>query len=568
MPTPSLSRLASLATFVAALLLAPAQPSAAQNRERPPLAGSGSLAQAQASPDAAQVFLEVFGAISRNHHSAPTDSAFWEEAIADLVEQLDDPYAVVLSADDFAQFTESNTGNYAGIGVQITLMSGRVTVTAVFDQTPAQRAGVALGDQIVEVEDEDSREWSLDQARDAIRGEPGSVVRIRVARDGFANPVPFAITRDNVHVSSVEATRIEDDVVYVRVHRFARNVAQELASALDEAPDAAAFVVDFRGNPGGYLEESLRVADLFLAPGKVVASVDQRDAAGHVRRQPLRAARPARVPGKPVVIMVDEYTASAPEIVAGALQDHDRAVVVGERTFGKGLVQTVYPLSDGRRIRLTTGSWYTPLGRSLHRPRDRNGIPKTVNRWRVGEEQEIEHPRQRDPDEAPREPAPELVATPAGRLIKAGGGVYPDVEVVSDTFGIEVRRLVEHATEKQVLLFARMEEYAFDLAQAARASGDVQPLQTSAFDGLAMELTNAGLDEALVDDPVARAWMEWRTQVRYLSRADALDLALSVQAQRDRVLAEAIRLARSAATTDELFALVGDAGDDTPPEPR
>ena len=560
MPTSSRASLASLATLVAGLLPVPAQPATAQSgqsAETPPVvaSGNGVVGRSQAPPEAARVFLEVFRAISRNHESAPSDSALWEDAIEGLVEQLDDPYAVVLSTDDFARFTEDNTGNYAGIGVQISLLGGRVTVTAVFDQTPAQRAGVTLGDQIVEVEDEDAREWSLDQARDAIRGEPGSVVRIRVAREGFANLVPFAITRDNVHVPSVEATRLADDVVYVRVHRFARNAALELASSLDSEPDAAAFVLDFRGNPGGYLDESLHVADLFLTPGQVVASVDQRDAAGNVRQQSLRAARPARIPGKPVVVLVDEFTASAPEIVAGALQDHDRALVVGERTFGKGLVQTVYPLSDGRRIRLTTGSWYTPLGRSLHRARHRNGVPirPEVLRAAIAGAADSDEP---------------VVATPAGRLMKAGGGVYPDVEVVADTFGIEVRRLVDHANEQQVLLYARMEEYAFGQAKAARASGDVRPLPSSAFDELAQDLIDAGLGAAMVDDPVARDWLEWRTQIRYLSRAGAMDLALSVQARHDRVLAEAVRLARSANTTDELFALVGSTEEEVPSQSR
>jgi len=557
MPTSSRASLASLATLVVALLPAPAQPATAQSAETPPVvaSGGGVVGRSQTPPEAARVFLEVFRAISRNHESAPSDSALWEDAIEGLVEQLDDPYAVVLSTDDFARFTEDNTGNYAGIGVQISHLGGRITVTAVFDQTPAQRAGVTLGDQIVEVEDEDAREWSLDQARDAIRGEPGSVVRIRVAREGFANLVPFAITRDNVHVPSVEATRLADDVVYVRVHRFARNAAQELASALDEESDAAGFVLDFRGNPGGYLDESLHVADLFLTPGQVVASVDQRDADGNVRQQSLRAARAARIPGKPVVVLVDEFTASAPEIVAGALQDHDRALVVGERTFGKGLVQTVYPLSDGRRIRLTTGSWYTPLGRSLHRARHRNGVPirPEVLQAAIAGTADSDEP---------------MVATPAGRLMKAGGGVYPDVEVVADTFGIEVRRLVDHANEQQVLLYARMEEYAFGQAKAARASGDVRPLPSSAFDELAQDLIDAGLDAALIDDPVARDWLEWRTQIRYLSRAGAMDLALSVQARHDRVLAEAVRLARSANTTDELFALVGSTEEEVPSQSR
>lgn len=489
----------------------------------------------------AQVFLQALSAISNFHSSALADSALWGRALDGLLEQLDDPYATIYTPAEYDRFQETNTGNYAGIGVQITMMDSRVTVTAVFRDTPAEGVGVLVGDRIVWVEGNDAHDWTLDQARDSIRGEPGSVVRIRVARDGFAEPISFSIVRDNVHVEAVAATWVEDGIAYFGIDRIARGVSDELKQALEEYADAKALILDLRGNPGGYLDESLRVADMLLAPGERLASVDSRGAAGAVSNQEWTARSPARIPDTPIVILVDGYTASAAEIISGALQDNDRAVVVGRRSFGKGAVQTHYPLPAGKQISITTGSWYTPLGRSLNRARHRDGSLKP---------------------EADLPPAP--VRTAAGRELPTLGGIIPDLEVEVRILE-EERQLVNNASEAQVPFGTRMRDYAFDLAKKALASGEVAVLPSSAFDDLAAELVEAGMDPEIVQDPVARAYLDRQTQLHYLYRANAPALRLLVQAERDEALAEALRLARSARTPGDLFTLVDEARRDVRP---
>ena len=530
-----LRRFAPFALVAAAVSSTPA---AAAQSNRVSVAGDPAGDTAQSDPY--RIFLEVFGTISRNHESALRDSALWQRAIDGLIERLDDPYATVFTPEAYDAFEESNTRNYAGIGVQISQLDGLVTITAVFDNTPAARSGLILGDQIVEVEGVDATEWSLDDARDAIRGDPGSTVNLRVARAGFNDLVAVSIVRDNVHIPAVAAATLEGGIAHIRIVQFARDVAEELADTLQGAADANAVVVDLRGNPGGYLDESLMVADNFLPRGQAVASVGQRDGRGGVATQSYRAQRPALIPDKPIVVLVDEFTASAAEIVAGALQDHDRAVLVGSRTFGKGVVQTVYPLSDGRRMRITTGTWYTPLGRSLHRKRDSRGFP-------LEEAEDGEGTRDG-----------QHVVTAAGRSLRNLGGVFPDVEVPPDTVARAVLALQRQAADKQVQLRLMIEEYAFAMARrtAAAAGESVERLPSSAFDELAEQLVDAGLDPEIVGDPLARAWLDWWTEGRYLSRAGATGLAIAAQAERDRALSEALRLARSATTQDELFALV------------
>ncbi len=521
-------RILRTGSFIA-LLITTALPLAAQTR-----AGSRAV---DTDSDGAQVFLHALSRISLHHASALEDSALWEKAIDGLIEQLDDPYATVFTPDEFGQFTETNTGNYAGIGVQISRLGSRVTVTAVFRDTPADGVGMLVGDRIVWVEGHDAREWSIDQARDSIRGEPGSVVNIRVARDGFAEPIPLSIVRDNVHVSAVASAWAEQGTIaHFRIDRIARGVADELNEALLEYAGARAVIIDLRGNPGGYLDESLRVVDLLLAPGQALLSADTRGPGGEVDEQTWRARSPERLSETPIIVLVDGFTASAAEIISGALQDHDRAVVIGDRTFGKGVVQTVYPLPAGRQLRITTGSWYTPLGRSLHRARNRDGTPR------------------------PEDAETGWVETAAGRRLQTGGGVFPDVAVSQEPPRPEELALMNHAAEAGVPIGVMVQEYALELAKEALRSGSIARLPPSAFDALAQDLVEAGMDAEIVGDPVARAYLDQWAQLRYLYRADARALGIEVAAEEDPLLAEALRLARAARTPGELFALVDQAG--------
>ncbi|MDE2973574.1 MAG: S41 family peptidase [Gemmatimonadota bacterium] len=523
------------ATVIAAAILLPAAPLSGQSSP-----GAGDRT-AVLRADEAQVFLEAFLTISRFHVSALADSALWERSIEGLIDRLDDPYATVFTPTEFDRFREQTTGNYAGIGVQIGRLNARVTVTAVFRGTPAEGAGMLVGDRIVWVEGYDATDWSLDQARDSIRGPPGTVVRVRVERDGFVDRIPMDIVRDSVHISALAAAWVGEDVAHFAIDRIARGIASELDEALAGYGNARALVMDLRRNPGGYLDEALQMVDLFLSPRQLLAGAEGRNARGEMEKQVWTARSAARVPGMPIVVLVDEYTASAAEIISGALQDHDRAVVVGERTFGKGVVQSVHPLPAGRQIRITTGSWFTPLGRSLHRPRHRDGRLKPEDETQL-----------------------DWVETASGRRLRAGGGVFPDVAVEADGPKDEELALLNHANRVRVPVSVRIEEYAFELARDAIRAGRAVRLPDSAFDDLARGLVDEGMDAAIVNDPVARAYLDWRTQVRYLDRADARGLALAVQAERDTALAEALRLARSARTPGELFTLAGRAAPGSP----
>ncbi len=498
-------------------------------------APASGVQSAQASPElyrteASEVFRSILPLISRNFVHPVGDSLLWELAIEGLLDRLGDPYAEVFTSEESGAFQERNTGDYAGIGVTIAPLNSRVTVTAVFKETPAERAGMIVGDRIVQVEGTDARDWTVDQARDAIRGPVGSVVRLRVSRDGFGDPIHMEIVRDSVHVTAVTFAMLDGGVGFIGIDRIAQGVSGELADALRELRDARALILDLRGNPGGYWGESLRIADIFVDAGEVIASEESRDGSGlGALEREIRAWTPARAPGVPIVVLVDRFTASASEIITGALQDHDRALVVGERSFGKGSMQRVFELPGGRALKLTIGSWFTPLGRSLTRARTRAG------------------------DLAPEGLELETVTTKGGRHLRSGGGIFPDVEVARDTFRTEESAFLNHAFDARVPLSALIEEHVFRMATSAPAGRHAPDPRSEDFDALADALIEAGMEEDAVRNPVARDYLNWRASVRYLLRADARGRALELQAMRVAALSEALRLARTTATPEELF---------------
>ena len=362
----------SVVLFVLALVLA--LPSAGQTqdnggRRRP-------ASQPSASPGAEE-FWSVLQAIRDYGIGELSDSTLWHRAVDGLIGELDDPYAQAFTPDEYSDFQENNTGNYAGIGVQITNLNEAITITAVFRDTPADESGIQVGDLIIAVNDVSTEGWSTRDASEVIRGEVGTTVDLAIARRGLTAPLRPTVRRDSVHVEAVQASLVGPNVAYIALDRVARGSADEVRDALDEFRDARGFILDLRGNPGGYLDESLRISDLFLERGLRLASSESRvpGQSGRNMDESWAAEAPDRIPGKPVIVLVDQYSASAAEIISGALQDHDRALVMGARTFGKGVFQNVFRLTETRHLRLTTGEWYTPLGRSLHRPRTAQGNP-------------------------------------------------------------------------------------------------------------------------------------------------------------------------------------------------
>ena len=298
-------------------------------------------------PAEADVITDAVRAISRMHMEEFTDSMLWEAAIDGLIASLDDPYAELFTAVESTEWEEQTTGNYSGIGLQITILNEEVTVTGVFRGFPANQAGIVVGDVIVGVNGNDSFEWDTQTAADSIRGPSGTDVNVRVQRTGYAEPLAFDITRAEVHVPAVEHGRLSGGIGYVIMDRVARGAADEMSQALTEYEDAPGLIIDLRRNPGGFLDESLDLADLFLERGSTLASTVQRRAGGSVESPETDSfvdRMPVRAPDLPVIILVDEFTASGAEILAGALQDYDRALVLGSRSFGKGVVQTVMPV--------------------------------------------------------------------------------------------------------------------------------------------------------------------------------------------------------------------------------
>lgn len=483
----------------------------------------------------AQIFVSALQAISQLHQGSFNDSTLWANALDGLIDSLDDPYASVFTPDEVEAFEEENTGNYAGIGVQITELNDVVTVTAVFRSTPADRVGMQVGDVIVQVNEHDASQWGSDMVADSVRGPVGTTVDVTVRREGYDTPIHFPITRAEVHVPAVSADRIQEDIVYVSMDRVARGAAQEMDSVLRLYQDASGIVVDLRRNPGGYLDESLMLADLFLEPGQRLASTRSRDPSGaqEFYEESWNARMMPRVPNTPVVILVDEYTASAAEILAGALQDYDRALILGQRTFGKGVVQTVLELPYGRRLRLTTGAWYTPLGRSLHRSRDGSGRPSDL----------------RPTDSLP------TVLSEQGRELVAAGGIFPDLAVPYDTLTLKERDLLETAAEAQIPLPLRIAEFGFAQAQVLAAEGQDPTLRDDAFQGFLASLEAEGIPSELLEDPEVRGYLAWRSRISVADRMDRLGASAAVRMERDRVLAQAVELLRGHPTQTELFAL-------------
>ncbi len=486
----------------------------------------------------AQTFLGAFQAIREYGLQAMGDSALWERAVDGLIRELDDPYAQVFTPEQFDEFQESNSGNYAGIGVQITNLNEAITITAVFRGTPAERSGLQVGDLIIGVNGQSTEDWTTGVASDSIRGEVGTSVRLTIARQGLMAPLTPAIRRDSVHVSAVASGLVGSNVGYIGLDRVARGSSQEVDSALVKFRSARGVILDLRGNPGGYLDESLMIGDLFLERGARLASAESRvpGETGRSQDEVWDARMPERIPGKPVIVLVNRFSASAAEIVAGALQDHDRALVIGERTFGKGVFQNVFRITEKRHLRLTTGEWFTPLGRSLHRPRTVQGRPIPEN-----------------PDTFP------VVTTKAGRELIAGGGIFPDLEIANDTLTLAEREFISQAARDQIPLVLRIEEFAFAQADARRDVGEEPGVDPVEFEAFLDALSEEGVEEQYIEDPTIREYLEWRVAVRVAERMERMGRSMEIRSQRDPVLAEAIRLLGDARTQSDLFAAEGRA---------
>jgi carboxyl-terminal processing protease len=310
-------------------------------------------------------FTEVFGRIKRDYVEPVSDKKLLEDAIKGMLSGLD-PHSVYLDAEQYKGLKEGTTGQFGGLGIEVTMENGFVKVVSPIDDTPAQRAGMQSGDLIVRLDKKPVKGMSLADAVKIMRGKPGDDILLTVIRQGADAPLKVTITRAIIKVKSVKNKILEQDYGYLRISSFQSRTGQGVIEAINELKkenkaDLKGLVLDLRNNPGGVLNAAVEVSDAFLEKGLIVYTE------GRIKNSEMRfnAAPGDVINGKPIVILVNAGSASASEIVAGALQDHHRAIIMGEKSFGKGSVQTILPTGNDAAVKLTTARYYTPSGRSI-----------------------------------------------------------------------------------------------------------------------------------------------------------------------------------------------------------
>ena len=315
--------------------------------------------------DQLRTFTDVYSRIKDNYVEEIDDDQLLEYAIEGMLNGLD-PHSSYLNEEAFRELKIGTQGEFGGLGIEVTMEDGFVRVVAPIDGTPAARAGIQSGDLIVRLDDKPVKGMTLNDAVQKMRGEPGTDIGLMVVRDGEDKPLKITITRDTIEVTSVDSRMLEPGYGYLRVSHFQTNTQAAVDEAIRGLRDKAGnglrgLVLDLRNNPGGVLSAAVSVSDTFLEDGLIVYTE------GRVKDSKLRySARPGdAIDGAPMIVLVNQGSASASEIVAGALQDHERALVVGRQSFGKGSVQTIQDLSNGGALKLTTARYYTPDGRSI-----------------------------------------------------------------------------------------------------------------------------------------------------------------------------------------------------------
>lgn len=497
--------------------------------------------QEQEGPD---LFRDVLTLVSTRYIDTLDVSEVYERAAEGLVQRLEDPYASLYSPEELEDFTVAYEGHYAGVGMLIEAQAGGAVVRRVFPNTPAERIGAMAGDRVIAVDGESVEGWPLAQISNALKGEPGTQVDVLFSRFGVREPIAVSITRAVVRIPAVPyATMIQNEIGYIPLLQFNETAAEEVATATQDLLDqgATGLVLDLRDNGGGIVDQAVQIAGLFLPEGTEIARQWERGADERIHTNPM----PPLAPDLPLVVLVNGGSASASEIVAGALQDHDRAVILGTTSYGKGLVQTAYRVNGGYVLKMTTGKWFTPVGRSIHRER-------VLENGRLVEVADSVHfgaaPGQR--------PA---YHSDNGRVVFGGGGITPDLTVGADTLSTSeqdlVRAVLPHSPEFSTTLF----DYASELKASVDEEFQVRPAWR---EELYRRLAEQGVD---IDHGVYEAGAsyidrELALHVGRLAFGDAY--AKLHQAQEDSQLMRAIEVIRAGGPAQQgLFSYVDQVRD-------
>jgi carboxyl-terminal processing protease len=439
------------------------------------LFGRNALATDDKIPDHYRAYSAALNAIESSYIDKVDSEALVTSSIRGMLATLD-PHSSYFTPREYAQMRERQEGRYYGIGVSIQVFDGDVTAMNVFEGSPAYKKGIRRGDVLARVEGDDAKGWTVDQAQRKLRGPKGTLVHVEVRRRGYEQMIPFELTRDEVYIPTVPAYFMIDATTgYIRMQDFGENTDRDVKHALHDLSSKGMrrLLFDVRGNPGGPLDQAIKVANEFLPKGRMIVYTRGRVANSD---QDYRASEESEFTEIPIVLLANRNSASAAEIVTGALQDHDRAYVVGETTFGKALVQSVYRITAGAGLALTTAHYYTPSGRLIQRP------------WDASFDEYLSYSLRDQDANKPHNPG-DLKHTDAGRPVYSGGGIEPDKRIAGPIEGFNPGRFGRS-------LYARG---AFsNYAQKYAADGDTRVTQQAT--GRQLVKQNFVVDDAMVAD--------------------------------------------------------------------
>lgn len=424
----------------------------------------------------ARVFEGVLAHVRDFYVDSLTESDLYLHATDGMLARLNDPYAALLRGRDWEKHLERTTGDYAGVGLLVDARNGFITVVSPMQDSPAERAGIRTGDILLEVDGRSAAAWTMDEAIQAMRGKPGTRIVLVFRREGTGESVRYEMVRERIHQRAVPAgVLLGNGIGYLSMTMVRDNAADELEYEIARLTREGmrALVLDLRSNPGGLRDEAVETADLFLDPGQEIL-VSRGRAPGDNHR--WSDSRPQQWRSLPIIVLVNGGSASAAEIIAGALQDHDRALLVGDTTYGKGIVQTVFPLGQDMGLRMTTARWFTPSGRSIQGASLDSAMGAT-----------------------PADVRQISFRSSGGRMLPGGGAIVPDVVLGPDTLTAGESAFAQALAEHIAVFRDVLTAYALEL----RRKGAV----TSA----AFEVT-----------PVMRAEVRRRLTERGVTLADSL----------------------------------------------
>ena len=506
-----------------------------------PLVAGAFLRQNPQAQDGARLFAQVLQYVERSSVDSLSRSAIYEKAARGMIKNLKDPYADLYSPEEIASFQRNTLrNNYGGLGMQIEPQDDQIVVARVFPNTPAEAGGVLPGDHILSVDSVVVTGMKLEQVSGRLVGRPGTSVDVVFQRAGVPQPIKGHFKRAVIKVPAVPfAITLENGVGYIPLQSFNESAAENVARALLDLKrrGARSYVLDLRGNGGGSLDQALEISDLFLKPGQEIVVVRHRG------KQPeiASATRSSVIDSMLVVVMVDGGTASASEIVAGSLQDHDRGLVIGTTSFGKGLVQTLFPLEGGWFVKLTTGKWYTPSGRSIQAEHDR-----------LGDDRFVEYASDSVPGDSARKRP--VFKSDAGRKILGGGGITPDIVVTPDTATAAERELAKAVNPFFQQWYVTLYKYGLEMKPKVQPNFVVTQAMRDEFFS---RLTKAKVAITRAQYDAAQPVIDRNLERQFTSLAFGDSAAFRRGSANDSQMKTALELLRRGTTQRGLLALAG-----------